>query len=196
MKLTFLFAALSIMCFGQTTYNLGGAQIQGSLTSGATIKTINGSSVLGSGNLTVTGAQLTITTSNGNNPSGTTSTAGVMAGLAKSITPTSTGRILIFISGQATNGTGDSGFKFDIRYGSGAAPSNGNALTGTQVGGTVTGSGVVSGSTTGVPIASFSHQGIVSGLTLSTAYWIDIGEYAVTAGTATFSNINVTIIEL
>lgn len=137
-----------------------------------------------------------ITTSNGNNQSGTTSTTGVMAGLAKTITPLSTGRLLIMIDGQATNSTGDSGFKFDLRYGTGNPPANGTALTGTQVGGTVTGSSVASGTTTAVMISNFSRSGVVTGLTKGTTYWIDIGQYAVTSGTATFSNINVTIIEL
>lgn len=134
-------------------------------------------------------------------PTGTTSTTGVMAGLSNLssgciITPANSGTILIIISGQAENNTGDDGFKFDIRYGTGTAPSNGNALTGTVVGSTVTGSSVASSTTTSVPIMPFSHQGIVTGLTAGTAYWIDLGIYAVTGGTATFSNVNVSVIEL
>lgn len=140
--------------------------------------------------------KLTVTTSNGNNPAATTSTNGVMAGLAKTITPLSTGRILIIVTGQATNGTGDSGFRYDLRYGTGNAPGNGTALTGTQVGSTITGSAVASSTTTSVVISPFVHHGIVTGLTKGTTYWVDLGQYSVTSGTTTFTNINITIIEL
>lgn len=137
-----------------------------------------------------------VTTSNGNNPTGTNSTTGVMAGLAKTFTPQASGRILIIISGQATNNTGDNGFKYDLRYGTGNAPANAAALTGTQVGSTISGSSVASSTTTAIPIMPFIHQGVVTGLTPGTTYWIDLGIYAVTGGTATFSSVNVTIIEL
>ena len=129
-------------------------------------------------------------------PAATTSTTGVMAGLNKTLTPKLSGRVLVIISGQAQNGTGDNGFKFDLRHGTGSAPTNGAALTGTVNGATVTGSCVASGSTTGVPIMPFCHHAVITGLTINTAYWFDIGQYAVTGGTATFSAINVTIIEI
>jgi hypothetical protein len=141
-------------------------------------------------------AKPVITTSNNNNPTGTTSTTGVMAGLAKSFTPTVGTRALIIVSGQATNNTGDAGFKYDLRYGTGAAPANAAALTGTQIGSTITGSAVASGSTNGVPIMPFITHGVITGLTPGTAYWFDLGQYVVGSGTVTFSSINVTVIEL
>ena len=73
-------------------------------------------------------------------PTGTTDTTGKMMGLAGAITPTYTGRLLIIVSGNLTNTTaaaGD-GAKAQIRYGTGSAPSNGDALTGTAVGNQVT----------------------------------------------------------
>ena len=136
-------------------------------------------------------------TSNNANPAATTSTTGVMMGLAVAITPRVTGKLIIFVSGQGDQGTGDNGFKYDIRYGTGTAPTNGAALTGTQVGGVVTGQVVGSTSTTDVPTLPFAHQGIVSGLTVGTAYWIDISFGAVGGTTtATASKVNVSVIEL
>jgi hypothetical protein len=134
--------------------------------------------------------------STGANPTGTTSTTGVHAGLAVAFTPKTSGVALIIISGQGTNGNGDNGYKGAIRYGTGAAPANGAALTGTQVGGTIGGSCVVSSSATGTVVNPFSRQAIVTGLTIGTAYWIDLEQAAVTGGTATFTNVNVSVIEL
>ena len=135
--------------------------------------------------------------SNNANPAATTSTTGVMMGLAVAITPRVSGKLIVFVSGQGDQGTGDNGFKFDIRYGTGTAPTNGAALTGTQIGGVVTGQVVGSTSTTDVPTLPFSHQGIVSGLTVGTAYWIDISFGAVGGTTtATASKVNVSVIEL
>lgn len=130
------------------------------------------------------------------NPTATTSTTKVMMGLNKVLTPRKTGNVLIIISGQAANDTGDDGFTFDLRYGTGTAPTNGAALTGTQVGGVVSGSCVASSTTTAVPVMPFCHHGYVAGLTINTAYWFDISLAAVTGGTATMTSVNVTIIEL
>ena len=128
-------------------------------------------------------------------PSGTTSTTGVMMGLAVAFTPRVTGRMMAFMSGQCTNGTGDNGFSLALRYGIGSAPANGNALTGTIIGATVDGSTIVSGSGTGTPVMPCSHQGAATGLTVGTAYWIDTSLAALVGGTATMSNVNVTVIE-
>lgn len=46
---------LPFFSVGQTTYNIAGVQLQGGLTSGTSIKTINGSNLLGSGDISIVG---------------------------------------------------------------------------------------------------------------------------------------------
>lgn len=118
------------------------------------------------------------------NPTGTTSTTGVMMGLAGSITPTQSGKVMIIISGDAmanvcatTGATG--GAQVQIRYGTGTAPTNGAALTGTAVGALE--KWVCSHATSRDP---FSVNAVVTGLTVNTAYWIDL-ELIATQGTST-----------
>lgn len=136
---------------------------------------------------------------NNSDPAGTTSTTGVMAGIGRTFVPQTTGRVLFMVTGQGTNSNGDAGFKFDLRYGTGTVPSNGNALTGTVLGADVASSAPTSGATTTVLTCAIAHHGLIDGaasLTLGTTYWFDIGQYAITAGTATFSNLNISVIEL
>lgn len=123
------------------------------------------------------------------NPTGTTSTGGLMMGLAGAVTPTLTGRVLITISGDITNGTGSDGGTVTIRYGTGSAPSNGAALTGTTAGASPR-------ALAGTVVAPFSVQAIVTSLTLSTAYWIDLSLAALVGGTATIANVSMSAVEL
>lgn len=131
-------------------------------------------------------------------PVGTTSSTGVMMGLGgvTNITPATSGRVLIVISGTIKNSTGDSGAKVQARYGTGAAPVNGDALTGTAIGGLVQCHMVASGSTNLPPIAPFSVQAIVSGLSVATTYWIDASLAIITSGTATITDVSISVIEL
>lgn len=128
-------------------------------------------------------------------PTGTTSTTGVMMGLAGTFTPMKSGKLMIVISGNIANGTAGDGATATIRYGTGTAPTNGASLTGSAAGNIskivnpllallVPGSG------------NFNCNAIVSGLSLSTAYWIDIAAARVTGGTATVSGISISVIEL
>lgn len=102
---------------------------------------------------------------------------GVMVGLAGSITPIVTGVIQFFAGGlvQPLSTVDDTNFfQASIRYGTGSAPSAGDADTGTQVG--TWGSDMV-GTSTGVNGSqnSFSIIGIPgTPLTLGTMYWIDL----------------------
>ena len=131
-------------------------------------------------------------------PTGTTSLTGVMTGLGSTcvITPRVTGNLFIIVTGQGNTNTGDDGWKADLRYGTGTAPTNGGALAGTVLQAGLTGSGVASGNTVDVLTAPITLQGIATGLTVGTAYWIDIGQYAVTGGTASFTNIRCTAFEM
>jgi len=116
------------------------------------------------------------------NATGTTSTTFVMMGYGStvSVTPASTGRLLI-IACASTNANANPGFAYtQIQYGTGAAPSNGAAVTGTSAGPII----IFSGNNAGQRFTSCSTA-VVSGLQIGTAYWIDLalrsnGAYAVT----------------
>ena len=124
------------------------------------------------------------------NPTGTVSLTLVMMGLAGSITPRSTGRILIWLSGDCSNTTTGDGVGVQLSYGTGAAPANGGALAGTQVGGLVTFTAL-----TGVLTVPVGLQAIVENLAVNTAVWLDAAVKAVTAGTASISNLSLTALE-
>ncbi len=130
------------------------------------------------------------------NPTGTTSVTGVMMGLAGAITPRVTGRVFIIISGYGANGTANDGFLAQIRYGTGTAPTNGAAATGTAVGNIVRMKGAAGGG--GLTVTSFPYtcNAIVTGLTVGTAYWVDLQFGAITGGTASTSNISISMYEL
>lgn len=126
------------------------------------------------------------------NPTGTSSTTGVMMGLAGSITPSRSGKVLIQVSGDIFNATAIAdGGKAQIRWGTGSAPTNGAALTGTTAGGLVQ---YIAATT--AEKAPFSLNAVVTGLTLGTAVWIDLGLAAITGGTATVNDISISAIEL
>jgi hypothetical protein len=107
-------------------------------------------------------------------PTGTTSTAGVMMGLgsatygSSSITPTTSGKIVISLSGSVSNSALNGGIAVQLRYGTSTAPSNAAALTGTAVGAIAGGLNLPAAGT--VP---FSLQAVVTGLSTGTAYWLD-----------------------
>lgn len=127
------------------------------------------------------------------NPFGTANTTGVMMGLAGSITPIKSGNVLILITGSLSNNTASDGAKGQIRYGTGAAPTNGAALTGTAVGNQPR---ALNNASTAALVTPVAFAAIVTGLTLGTAYWIDIALAAITGGTATLSDVTMDILEL
>lgn len=124
-------------------------------------------------------------------PATTTSTTGVMMGLAGAITPQVTGRIRVQICGDMDSTISGDGAQVQIITGTGTAPTNGAALTGTAV-----------GSLTKLQVASttnrtpFCVSAIVTGLTLGTAIWMDISLAAITGGTARVRDISITAFEL
>lgn len=124
-------------------------------------------------------------------PTGTASTTGVMAGLGTTVAfvPAKTGIMFIVISGEGVNSAIGNGYKIDIRYGTGTAPTNGSGLSGITVGQPVSG-------INGTAKNPFIAQGTAVGLTVGTTYWLDVGQYAITGGTASLTNITVTIIEI
>jgi hypothetical protein len=125
------------------------------------------------------------------NPAGTSSTTGVMMGLAILYTPKSTGRVKVTLAGLLANNTAGDGATANLQYGTGAAPANGAAPAGTAAGNVVTETSPAAGQTNAVVL-----QAVISGLTVGTQYWLDVLLAAVTGGTASISNIAVTIEEL
>lgn len=130
------------------------------------------------------------------NPSGTTSSTPVMAGLSNGVTrftPATSGNMLFTISGTAQNTNSGNGCVVIIRYGTGNGPANGAASTGTTAGAT-SGQQATSNSAGGnVP---FSITAYATGLTVSTAYYYDLAFNAVTGGTCSLTNITMTAMEM
>lgn len=128
-------------------------------------------------------------------PNGTASTAGVMMGLAVSLTPQFSGRLLIFINGNLTNSTATAGdgAKAQIRYGTGVAPVNAAALAGTAVGSIQTS---VLERATASDLQPFALTALVTGLTLGAAVWMDISLAAIVGGTGIAKNLSVTAVEI
>ena len=77
-----------------------------------------------------------------------------------------------------------------LLYGTGTAPSNGAAQSGAAAGAALQ----VKVSTTAYPMP-FSITWVATGLTVSTAYWIDLSEYNSAASAATVEDLSVTAVE-
>ena len=103
-------------------------------------------------------------------PTLTISSVGVMMGLGSSytITPIRSGRIFVCMAADVLAANVQS-FKVQLRYGTGTAPVNGAVLTGTTIGALV--GGFVAAAAGQCPV---TLSGIVTGLTLGTAYWLDV----------------------
>jgi hypothetical protein len=125
------------------------------------------------------------------NPTSTTSTSLVMAGIggAWKFTPLQTGMLEIGVFGSMNNGTTGDGTTLKIAYGTGTAPVNGAAATGTLLGNPITVTFVTGEITSGVP---FSFYEYITGLTVNTQYWFDIQFESVTGGTSSLTNLHVT----
>lgn len=124
-------------------------------------------------------------------PTGTTSTTGVMMGLAGTITPTATGKVQFNVCGDIKNSTVGDGANVQLRTGTGAAPANAAVLTGTTRGSL---SKFIAATATGKARTCLIWT--VTGLALSTAVWIDVGLAAVTGGTATFTDVDIVADEI
>ena len=125
------------------------------------------------------------------NPAATTNTTGVMAGFALAFTPTQSGNVFIAITISGNNNINGRGVFIGIRYGTGTAPANGAAMTGTQVGGGAFTNAINLNNT-----LSLTAIGIASGLTPGTAYWIDMTYGAMTSGSANMFGPSLTAFEI
>lgn len=106
------------------------------------------------------------------NPTGTTSATQVMMGLGSTctLTPVYSTRIHLMFQGSLNNAVTAAGSTTQARFGTGTAPTNGAAATGTTVGNTV-----ISAVNPAAYLVPFSAGGIITGLTVGTAYWFDLG---------------------
>lgn len=132
-------------------------------------------------------------TSSPGNPSATSSATAVMMGLAGTFTPKATGNFLFITSFTAFNNTASDGCIFQLRFGTGAAPANAAAVTGTQSGNTMT---FVNNANTALIQSPSELIGYSTGLTIGTAAWYDIAVNTVTGGTCTITNVTLIAIEL
>lgn len=141
---------------------------------------------------TVLSSTLASSQSSPADPTGTADTGGKMMGLAGTITPLVTGKVIVTISGTIFNPTAIAdGAKVQIRTGIGTAPANGDALAGSVAGGLVQYIAA-----TVLQKAPFSLTARITGLTVNVARWIDVGLAAITGGTATISDLSVTAFEV
>lgn len=116
----------------------------------------------------------------GFSPANTASAAVVMMGLGGSfaLTPRLTGRVRIRLTGWLTNVTAAQQASLNMRYGTGVAPANGVAATGTVL--LTIGQEALPNNAGGMP-TPWSMESEVGGLSLGTPYWFD-GTYAVAGG--------------
>jgi hypothetical protein len=168
----------------------GNVSNSGTPTSGQSAQWTSATAIKG-----VTFASLQV---NGQNPTNTSSLTAVHAGLGTAtfgtcvITPTATGKIFVTITGQIRNDTASDGSNCQIRYGTGTAPNNGVAFTGTATGTIVN---TLNGSLTNVR-HPFSVSGVITGLALATAVWLDLAQTSVTGGATTMTNVSVSAYEI
>jgi len=121
-----------------------------------------------------------------------------MQGLAGSITPTHSGTVTITISGTIQNAvtTVNSGIKIQISHGTGTAPSNAGTLAGTQDGQIQTYTLSVAATAAADVNTPFSITALVTGLTVGTAYWIDLAaESVTTTSSGKLAAVNIVAVE-
>ena len=134
------------------------------------------------------GAELALT-------AGTISTTGVHAGMAGSITPTVTGRVLVIVAGYMYSSVAgqSAGILTNMRYGTGSAPAHGAAPTGTAAPSSAAPVGTSNAANAFVP---FSLQVVITGLTVGTTYWLDVIYVSgIATSTAKLGNHAMTIVE-
>jgi hypothetical protein len=166
----------------------------------------------GAGNLAVKGAISAASINASAVPTGATYQSGLlsptapnstvttqMQGLAGAITPTKSGKVMVTISGTVISSvtTHGVGILYSIRYGTGAAPGNNTAVAGTGVGGQQEFTNPAAATAAGDIHAPFSISAVITGLTLSTAYWLDLAALAISAASqVSLSNVSICVIEL
>lgn len=103
------------------------------------------------------------------------------------ITPTSTGRVVFTISGDIVNNTNATTVTINLSEGTGSAPANNAAATGTVI----SAAPVLDGLTSALSVP-FSVTSIQTGLALATAVWFDL--QLKTSGANTGGSTNITCV--
>jgi hypothetical protein len=112
-------------------------------------------------------------------------------------TPKTSGNVQITVSGNVVTSdtTAGDGVTWQLTYGTGNGPSANAALTGTQVGGVQT--AIIPATVTAIDfILPFSKTIIVNGLTVGTAYYVDLAAKALTATGTGFTNVDISVMEI
>jgi hypothetical protein len=130
------------------------------------------------------------------NPAATVSLTAVMMGLGATCvyTPSGSGRVLVNVTGGGSTNTSALAMTAGCRYGTGTAPVNGAAVTGTRFGGAAD----QQLKSTGVPatVETFGFTDVLV-LTPGTAYWFDVALAASNASnSAEVLNMSMTFAEL
>lgn len=121
-----------------------------------------------------------------------TSTTTQALGLAYAFTPTQSGYVELIITGNVTNATAADGTQWQICYGTGSAPlAHATSGLGTTAGSLYKQTANIAGSDN----QSFTAIALVSGLTINTAYWLDLQGASITGATSTFSSVTTIIKE-
>lgn len=114
----------------------------------------------------------------------------LMLGLGSTchLTPVYSTRMLVTFTGNISNGGAGIFTNMALRFGTGSAPANGAAVSGTIVSGPLS----VASS---VNLTPFNLTAIITGLTASTAYWLDLSA-SPSGGTSSMGGVNCTAVEL
>lgn len=107
------------------------------------------------------------------------------------ITPKLTGRVVFTVTGQLTQSTTADGVTVKLAEGTGGAPANAAAATGTVISATQTWTAL-----TGQLTTQFTITAAATGLALGTPVWFDLQIADVTGGTAAATNIDCTAQEM
>ena len=124
-------------------------------------------------------------------PTGTTSTTHVMMGLGSTavLTPVVSGNVMVTLWGNVANSAAAGTARVRLQYGTGTAPANGDALTGTSA--CINSPQAQWLSTAAGGYAPFNLTCMVSGLTLDTAHWFDAAVASSAANTASISSATI-----
>jgi hypothetical protein len=128
--------------------------------------------------------------SSGASPGVGTTSGGVMAGLALTITPATSGNLFLTGNISGSNSTAVAGCTVQISWGTGAAPTHNAVATGTAVGSANVATSATAAASVAIPVSSY-----VTGLTVGTAYWIDLLYGQNGGGTCTISGFNMQALE-
>lgn len=136
-------------------------------------------------------AAAALTHSTPTNKTGNATATLKMNGLACTVTPVSTGRVIFTVTGMAAQDTTGDGVTYKLADGTGVAPTNAAAATGTVISATQTWTAL-----TGMLTVPFSLSASATGLALNTAVWFDLQIADVTGGTASVTSVDCTAEEL